>query len=363
MGWFRKKKAKYDIVSKRGAMLLEDLIECCDGKSNPIKSFSADEICKATNNFSDSNHISKLSNSDYRWYKGKTKNHQKILIKKPEEGLYIYREGHLCRDISVSSMVSGHKNFLKLVGCCLEFEDPVMVYHRVKKYYSLDISEEPWSRRMKLAEDIVTALAYLHTAFPRPFVHTSMCLGNIFVDEDGVVMLSDFSCCVSIPKGETFVQVKKVVGTYNYLDDKYMRSGVVSEETDVFAIGMFMILKLLTGKESFLEFYLEGKDEDKDDGESEDYGSDNEYESKMRRRLQKWLSKLKEDRVMEEIVDPKMLEMMGGVSELELCQMKAFLTLSLRCTRHKGEVPTMVEVAKELKKMRKYLNSEASSSG
>ncbi|CAH8256931.1 unnamed protein product [Arabidopsis lyrata] len=239
--------------------------------------------------------------------------------------------GHLCRDIAVSSIVSGHKNFLKLVGCCLESENPVMVYHGVKRHYKLNLSEQTWKRRMKLAEDITTALAYLHTAFPRPFVHTSMSLGNIFLDEDGVVKLSDFSCCVSIPEGETFVEVDKVVGTYNYLDDKYMRNGVVSEETDVFAIGMFMILNILTGTESFLDFYLEEKEEEKEQGEGEDYGTDYEFESKMRRRLQNWLSKLKEDRHMDEIADPKMLEKMDQISEQELCQMEAFLMLSLRC--------------------------------
>ncbi|KAL9861383.1 Inactive serine/threonine-protein kinase [Arabidopsis thaliana] len=72
MGWWRKKKKpKSEIASERGAKLLKDLIECCDGKSNPIKFFSTDEIRKATNNFSDSNLVSELSHdSDDEWYSG-----------------------------------------------------------------------------------------------------------------------------------------------------------------------------------------------------------------------------------------------------------------------------------------------------
>lgn len=50
---------------------------------------------------------------------------------------------------------------------------------------------------MKIAEDIATALAYLHTAFPRPFVYANMKLENILLDEDGVAKLWDFSSCVS----------------------------------------------------------------------------------------------------------------------------------------------------------------------
>ncbi|CAL9239255.1 unnamed protein product [Arabidopsis halleri] len=187
---------------ERGAKLFKDLIELGHGKSYPIKIFYADEILKATNNFSDSNLVSPF---DYyrKWYSGKNENHPMILIKKD----LAFKVDHLCRDIAVSSMVSGHKNFLKLVGCCLESEEAVMVYHGVKKHYRLKISEQTWKRRMKIAEDMATALAYLHTAFPRPFVYTNLSHMNILLDEDGVAKLIDFSYCVSIPERETFVRV------------------------------------------------------------------------------------------------------------------------------------------------------------
>ncbi|CAH8280108.1 unnamed protein product [Arabidopsis lyrata] len=151
MGWWWRKRNK-KLILERGAKLLEDLIEFGHGQSNPIKFFSADEILKATNNFSDSNRVS----SD--WYSGKNENHPMILIKK-DVGLYSLRVDLLCRDIAVSSMVSGHNNFLTLVGCCLELEKPVMVYNGVKKHYKLDItSKQPWKRRMKIAEDKISLL-------------------------------------------------------------------------------------------------------------------------------------------------------------------------------------------------------------
>ncbi|CAL9239234.1 unnamed protein product, partial [Arabidopsis halleri] len=158
MGWFWRKRNK-KLILERGAQLLKDLIELGHGISNPIKFFSADEILKATNNFSDSNRVSGLD-SYYRWYSGKNENHPMILIKKCVR-FYSLGVDPLCRDIAVSSMVSGHKNFLKLVGCCLELEKPVLVYHGVKELYPVEISEQPWKRRMKIAEDIATAFAYL----------------------------------------------------------------------------------------------------------------------------------------------------------------------------------------------------------
>ncbi|CAH8256920.1 unnamed protein product [Arabidopsis lyrata] len=317
---------------ERGAMVLKDLIELGHGISNPIKFFSADEILKATNNFSKSNHVFRLAYySD--WYSGKNENHPMILIKKRAR-FWSLRTDLMCRDIAVSSMVSGHKNFLKLVGCCLELEKPVLVYHGVKKHYQLIISEQTWKRRMKIAEDIATALAYLHTAFPRPFVYTSLSIENILLDEDGVAKLIDFSLCVSIPQGETFVQVdREDILLYSYLYDGYMMSsGVVSEKTDVLAFGKFMGLSLLLGNQYYFEYYAG-------------------Y----------WLSKLKEDRRMEEIADRKMIEKMGQISEQELCQMEAFRMLSLRCIGPSEEVPTMVEVAKELKKIQTSLYNDSSS--
>ncbi|KAG7585834.1 Protein kinase domain, partial [Arabidopsis thaliana x Arabidopsis arenosa] len=248
MGWWWRKRNKKRTL-ERGAMVLEDLIELGHGISNPIKFFSADEIRKATDNFSDSNRVVSIGDffHYYKWYSGKNENHPMILIKKCD-GLKVFglsslfRVDLVCRDIAVSSMVSGHKNFLKLVGCCLELEYPVMVYNGVKKHYRLKISEQPWKRRMKIAEDIATALAYLHTAFPRPFVYRNMYPENILLDEDGVAKLIDFTYCVSIPEGETFVNVvDKAKVFYSYLNDYDNSSGVVSEKTDVFAFGLLWV--------------------------------------------------------------------------------------------------------------------------
>jgi len=347
MGWlWRKKNKNKKPELERGAKLLEELIELGHGKSNPIKFFSADEILKATNNFSDSNLVHQ-EEFYCQWYSGKNENHPMILIRKGTSWWNRLRvDSLLCRDIAVSSMVSGHKNFLKLVGCCLELEYPITVYHGVKKHYQLEINEKPWKRRMKIAEDIATALAYLHTAFPRPFVYRSFSHQNILLDEDGVAKLTDFSFCVSIPEGETFVRVNRLAGTVDYFDPKYALHGVVSETTDVFAFGMFIGLRLLLGYEDYLEHYIGGEEE-----ESED-----EFNSKMKRRVRNFMStldELKEDRPMEEIADPKMIKMMGQISEQERCQMKAFMMLSVRCIGE--EVPTMVEVAKELNKIQRSL--------
>ena len=103
-------------------VLLQDHIELCNGKSNPIKTFSANQIIQATNNFSQNNQI-----PGEFIYRGMLENRH-VLIKRSILSLHPRDTlARICSDIAVSSMVSGHKNFLKLLGCCLEFEDPVLV--------------------------------------------------------------------------------------------------------------------------------------------------------------------------------------------------------------------------------------------
>ncbi|EOA35283.1 hypothetical protein CARUB_v10020452mg [Capsella rubella] len=383
MGWLRNKKKKKRkptkpviLANERGAKLLEELIECCDGKSNPINFFSADQILKVTNSFSESNYISRLAGYGCyhwtEWYSGKNESHPKILVKK----LYRYGDGTFSRDIAISSMVSGHNNFLKLVGCCLESEYPVMIYDGLKKHYKLDISEQPWNRRMKISEDIATALAYLHTAFPRPFVYRCHSIRNILLDEDGVAKLNDFSYCVSIPQGETFVKVDNLAGATGYIDENYLRNGVVSEETDVFAIGMLM-LKFLMGEKggeddddnnSYRSAAMseindqrrQFSEETESEEEGEFYGEgddDDDSATMLRPANLSYFRRFKSmaERRMDEFADLEMLEKMGEISKNELSQMKAFKMLSLRCIGCKrGIIPTMVEVAKELKKIQKF---------
>ncbi|KAL1194547.1 Non-functional pseudokinase ZRK15 [Cardamine amara subsp. amara] len=110
------------------------------------------------------------------------------------------------------------------------------------------------------------------------------------------------------------------------MDDDFKINHIISEKTDAYGFGIFM-QKLLTGEERFHELW---------------HHSNNKFPS--------LLSKSIEDGKMNEIMDPKMLENMHEVTDEELHQMEAFFVLSERCIGLRGEVPKMMQVAKELKK-------------
>lgn len=241
MVWWRKKNQEVNerqrMFMKNGSLLLEELIAISDdATSNPIKQFSADQILEATNNFSRSN----LVRIDrFRHYKGMLDN-RVVLIKKWAYGGSIFSE-KIYRDLAVSSMVSGHKNFLKLLGCCLEFSYPVLVseYAEVitRSLRGARCPIDPsltWSMRIIIAKEIANALSYLHTAFSRTLIHKDIQTCQIFLNENGTAKLGEFCNCVFIPEGETYVQDDVVEGTFGFLDPNYVSKGLVTEKTDVY---------------------------------------------------------------------------------------------------------------------------------
>ena len=159
-----------------------------------------------------------------------------------------------------------------------------------------------------------------------------MDIRNILLDKDGAAKLGDFSNCVSIPQGETYVKLGYVRGAYDYLDDEYMNNGVVSEKTGAFGFGVLM-QKLFTREARFRELY----------------GRKN-WKTLLKRKFPRCLSRSIEEGRFDEIVDSNMLEKIGEVAEIERFQMEAFLVLTERCIGLRGEVPNMVQVVKELKR-------------
>ncbi|CAF2048332.1 unnamed protein product [Brassica napus] len=337
-----KKKKKNSEANQRlrsfqenGKILLQDLIELCNGKSNPIKTFSANQIIQATDNFHESNHMFRFEFI----YRGTLEN-RPVLIKRATWKLYTSDTlAKIYRDITVSSMVSGHKNFLKLLGCCLEFEYPVLVCEYAER---IPYNTPNLGMLIKMAKEIAVAVSYLHTAFPRTMVHMDIQPSNIFLDSNETAKLSGFCLCVSIPEGETFVKVDadRVEGVLDYLEYNYVTSGVVTENTDVFSFGV-LLQNLLIGKHGVVE---------RCKGDESLF----EYEhSVLNLRVSDRVCKFVEEGRVVEILDPQMLESMGDdeTGEQERRQMEAVLMLSLRCTGHKGDVPKMMEVAKELKRI------------
>ncbi|KAK9219148.1 hypothetical protein WN943_007788 [Citrus x changshan-huyou] len=135
-----------------------------------------------------------------------------------------------------------HNHILKLVGCCLETQIPILAFESVEygnlRDRILSASQpqiEPllMKHRLKIAMDIAHALAYLHFGFPRPIVYRDFKTAHILFNEENGAKLFDFSLSISIPEGETHV-TDRVMGTMGYCAPEYLSTGVFNEKSDVF---------------------------------------------------------------------------------------------------------------------------------
>ncbi|KAF8095789.1 hypothetical protein N665_0322s0010 [Sinapis alba] len=219
MEFWRRKKEKEKARKcflENGSRFLEQLIGDCNGLSNPIRMFSSAQIVKATNHFDPKcllpELLSEYSKWKFTWYKGVIDGRsyaiKRFLIEICEEYITPYNILTHYNDIVLSSRVSNHIGFLKLIGCCLEFHHPVLVFEDLE-YTSLNFRGSlgsevlPWNVRLKIAKEVATAITYLHTAFPRIIIHRDISATNVFLDKNGRATLTDFSRAVTLPEGKT----------------------------------------------------------------------------------------------------------------------------------------------------------------
>ncbi|KAG2258330.1 hypothetical protein Bca52824_077624 [Brassica carinata] len=302
-------------------MFLQHLIADCNGISNPIRMFSSHQISDATDHFDPNCSILDPS-SCFTWYMGVIEGRSYVIKRFTEP----WHEDEPYNDIVLSSRVSNHTGFLKLIGSCLEFPRPVVVFEDLE-YTVLNqrgsIGHEdapllPWNARLKIAREVATAITYLHTAFSRIIIHRNIKPTNVLLDKNGTAKLTDLSHAVTLPEGKCWIE-EPVVGTYGYTDPTYFSTGILTPYSDVFSFGIFMLVLLMGRQPHLVEW----------NGRSE-------------------FNILEYVKDLQERGEP--VEFGGGLNDRRLGQMRMFLELALRCCEERNEDrPKMILVAKEIK--------------
>ncbi|KAJ4720755.1 putative Receptor protein kinase [Melia azedarach] len=320
------------MMMMNGKILLEKLIASNNGKRNPIRNFTAEELQAATNNYDPTKVIMKCL--FYELYKGSLQDRPISVMKFEEKVLDADQYCFNC--IAFASQMS-HKNILKFIGCCLETQIPVLVFDSVA-HATLDnqihnpnqFHFEPLllKHRVNIAMEIANAVAYLHVGFSRPIVSRDIKPSTILVHENNVAKLFDFTLSLSIPEGETHVK-DKVIGTFGFIAPEYMTTGYCNEKSDVYSFGA-LLLELLTGKRI---------------SHSSCFENGEEYF------LQELVEKYIEKNKFNEIVDPVIVGEDGLWPEKEQ-QLLIYTELAFKClSKSEEDRPTMVEVAKQIRQI------------
>ncbi|XVE63024.1 hypothetical protein DITRI_Ditri06bG0166400 [Diplodiscus trichospermus] len=307
---------------RNGGVLLEELVAFSNGRPNPIRHFSAKELLIATNYY----HTRQIVVQDfgYRLYRGYLKDLPIFVKKYDSESLWCISVLDPYKDIAVGSQMSTHKNVLKVLGCCLETEIPTIVYEYAAGTKTLstcisptNVEPLPWKCRLKIAVDLTNAIAYLHTAFHRPVIHRNIKCSNIILDENNVPKLFDFGLCISIPEGQSHV-FSSLEGIMAWWPSECVNAGDITEKFDVYCFGKLLV-DLFTGNRPIQEIM-----------ENRTLGGEKHWIENA--------SNVFDSRITDE-----------GIEEQLLLD---FVTLFSRCMyKDEEKRPTMIEVAKELRRI------------
>ncbi|GAB2218098.1 hypothetical protein Droror1_Dr00001316 [Drosera rotundifolia] len=109
-----------------------------------------------------------------------------------------------------------------------------------------------WFVRFKMAFEIATALAFLHSSKPETIIHHDLKPDNILLGKNYVSKISDMGLAKIIPEtvpdAVTYVEEDSTLaGTFPYLDPEYLGTGTVRPKSDLYPFGV-IVHRLLTGR-------------------------------------------------------------------------------------------------------------------
>ncbi|KAG2667606.1 hypothetical protein I3760_15G123800 [Carya illinoinensis] len=318
-------KLQEKYFQQNGGLMLQEHISNHGRSMETTKIFSNDELKKATNNYDESTVLGKGSYGTV--YKGVLPDNKVVAIKKSK----------ICDKSPIEQFINevilltqiNHRNVVKLIGCCLETEVPLLVYEFITNGTLSDhihdisrASSLSWEKRLKIATEIARALAYLHSETSMPIIHRDVKSTNILLDDNHTAKVADFGASRLIALDQTEITTL-VQGTLGYLDPEYFQTGQLTEKSDVYSFGV-VLAELLTGEKAI---------------------STNRPET-YKNLAMYFVSAMKEDRLFHILEDHIVNE--GNIEPL-----KEVANLAKGCLRLRGEDrPTMMEVAMELEGLR-----------
>ncbi|XP_078153567.1 putative LRR receptor-like serine/threonine-protein kinase At1g56140 [Carex rostrata] len=234
----------YWTPKKKMSEIDKDLLEIIDRPNV----FSYAELRAATDAFDASNILGKGGYGTV--YKGKLSDGRIVAVKQLAVTSHQGKREFLTEIATISAVQ--HKNLVKLYGCCVEGDTPLLVYEYLengsldKHLFGNHTLCLDWATRFDICLGVARGLAYLHEESSVRIVHRDIKASNILIDGDLNPKISDFGLARFYDDKETHINTR-VAGTIGYLAPEYAMRGHLTEKTDVFAFGV-VALEVVTGR-------------------------------------------------------------------------------------------------------------------
>lgn len=213
--------------------------------------FTHEEILSSTDAFSDSN---LLGHGTYgSVYYGVLRD-QEVAIKR----MTATKTKEFIAEVKVLCKVH-HASLVELIGYAASNDELFLIYEYSQKGSLKNHLHDPqnkghtslsWISRVQIALDAARGLEYIHEHTKDHYVHRDIKTSNILLDNSFRAKISDFGLAKLVVKtGDGEASATKVVGTFGYLAPEYLRDGLATTKSDVYAFGV-VLFELISGKEA-----------------------------------------------------------------------------------------------------------------
>ncbi|KAL0798079.1 hypothetical protein Bca101_053253 [Brassica carinata] len=307
-----------------GGMLIQRLSGPGTSNAN-VQIFTEEGMKTSTNGYDESRILGQGGQGTV--YKGVLPDNSIVAIKKARLGDNSQVEQFI-NEVLVLSQIN-HRNVVKLLGCCLETEVPLLVYEFINSgtlfdhlHGSLFGPSLTWENRLRIAVEIAGTLAYLHSSASIPIIHRDVKTANILLDENLTAKVADFGASRLIPMDKEQLTTM-VQGTLGYLDPEYYNTGLLNEKSDVYSFGVVLMELLSSQKALCFERPLQSK------------------------HLVHYIASAMKENRLHEVIDEKL------INENNWKEIEEAVRVAMECTRVTGdERPLMTEVAAKLEGLR-----------
>lgn len=227
----------------------------CEKEVDQFPFFSFSSVSSATSNFSAANKLGEGGfGTVYKGVIGQGEIAVKRLSGKSGQAIK-----ELKNEASVIAKVQ-HKNLVKLLGCCIEKDERLLIYEYMPNKsldcFLFDPTKREildWRTRVQIIEGVAQGLLYLHQYSRVRIIHRDLKASNILLDKDMNPKISDFGMARIVFGGndedELQGNTSRISGTYGYMSPEYALEGIFSIKSDVFSFGV-LLLEIVSGKKN-----------------------------------------------------------------------------------------------------------------